>query len=259
MFRLKNDAAQFVLPLAPPRTPDGPRRVPVLVGGRAVDVEFVRHRRARHYILRVADDGGLRVTIPWGGSRAAAERFLQERRAWIERERYRRAVDGSGRGRWSDGTPILFRGAPVTLRAETSNGNRVRVTFADQVVAVPSSAAGDLRPGVEAHLRRLAARELPARLAELADAHSLTYAAVSIRNQRSRWGSCSPSGRISLNWRLIQLPPSVADYVLLHELAHLRHLNHSARFWKEVERLCPNHREARAWLRANHGLRVTGI
>jgi hypothetical protein len=104
---------------------------------------------------------------------------------------------------------------------------------------------------VEAALRRQAARELPQRLAELARLHGFTVTAVSIRNQRTRWGSCSPTGRISLNWRLVQVPPDVRDYVLLHELTHLRHLNHSARFWRELAGICPGHADARRWLRAS--------
>jgi len=102
----------------------------------------------------------------------------------------------------------------------------------------------------EAQLRRQAARELPSRLRELARLHGYTVLAVSVRNQRTRWGSCSPAGRISLNWRLIQVPPEVRDYVLLHELAHLRHPDHSARFWCELAGLCPEHAEARRWLRS---------
>lgn len=112
-------------------------------------------------------------------------------------------------------------------------------------------AAVRLSAEAEAALRRQAARELPRRLLELARLHGFTPKAVSVRNQRTRWGSCSPSGRISLNWRLVQAPPAVCDYVLLHELAHLRHLNHSARFWREVTRLCPDHAEARRWLRTS--------
>ena len=72
---------------------------------------------------------------------------------------------------------------------------------------------------------------------------------VSVRNQRSRWGSCSRRGTISLNWRLIQTPVFVRDYVILHELAHLRQMNHSARFWREVARLCPDFQIAEAWLK----------
>jgi predicted metal-dependent hydrolase len=99
-------------------------------------------------------------------------------------------------------------------------------------------------------LRRLAERELPARLMEMAASLGHQVSRVTIRDQRSRWGSCSPSGRISLNWRLIQVPPSVRDYVLLHELTHLVESNHSPRFWKKLEAVCPWHREARTWLRA---------
>jgi predicted metal-dependent hydrolase len=178
----------------------------VSVPGLAAAVVFVRQRRARHYILRLRDDGVVRVTVPWRGSRAEAERFVLARRDWIARERHRRE---------------LALGA----------------------TRVP--------PEVEAHLRRLAARELPSRLSELASLHGFAVSAVSVRNQRTRWGSCAPSGRISLNWRLIQLPPAVRDYVLLHELTHLRHLNHSARFWRELARLCPDHAEARRWLRSS--------
>jgi predicted metal-dependent hydrolase len=178
----------------------------VSVPGVPAAVVFVRQRRARHYILRLRDDGVVRVTVPWHGSRAEAERFLVSRREWIARERHRREL----------------------VRAATR---------------VPAE--------VEQHLRTLAARELPQRLQELARLHGFAAPAVSIRNQRTRWGSCSPSGKISLNWRLVQVPPAVRDYVLLHELTHLRHLNHSARFWRELARLCPDHAEARRWLNAS--------
>jgi hypothetical protein len=230
-----------------------------MVGGLPIEVQFVRHRRARHYIMRVTNEGGLRVTIPRGGSRADAERFIRERRVWIERQRYRRALDASAHRGWKAGSSMLFRGDPAELAVEPRADGRVVVRFADQAFIAPAAAETSLRPFVETFLRRLAARELPLRLQELAHANGASYAAVSIRGQRTRWGSCSPSRRISLNWRLIQLPPAVADYVLLHELAHLKHMNHSARFWKEVERMCPDYREARAWLRANHGLRGTEI
>jgi len=196
-----SDDPQLRLPF---RSGDGRSNAVVSVPGVASGVVFVRQRRARHYILRLRHDGVVRVTVPWGGSRTEAERFLRERRAWIDRERHRRE---------------LARDA-VRLPAE-----------------------------VEAHLRRAAARELPARLGELARAHGFAVAAVSVRNQRTRWGSCSRSGRISLNWRLVQMPPDVRDYVLLHELTHLRHPNHSPRFWRELARLCPHHAEARRFLR----------
>ncbi len=187
----------------PGRTRREPPNDVLVLGRRLWNVTYVRHRRARHYILRFADDGGLRVTIPRGGSRKDAERFARGKTGWIEREQYRRE---------------LARGKP------------------------DSKWDASLRPQAE--------RELPARLAELAAGHGHRVAGVTVRDQRSRWGSCSPAGRISLNWRLVQVPPLVRDYVLLHELTHLEVGNHSPKFWKALDAACPWHREARAWLRA---------
>jgi len=98
-------------------------------------------------------------------------------------------------------------------------------------------------------LREQARRELPARLMELAAAHGLTVTRVSIRNQRWRWGSCSRSGHICLNWRLVTMPAPVRDYVLIHELMHLKRMDHSPAFWKLVATGCPDYRAQRAWLR----------
>jgi len=100
-------------------------------------------------------------------------------------------------------------------------------------------------------LRERARRELPPRLLELAAQHGLTVTGVSIRNQRTRWGSCGRDGRISLNWRLVLMPPDVRDYVLIHELMHLKRLDHSPAYWKLVAAACPGYREARHWLRVN--------
>jgi hypothetical protein len=202
----------------------------------------------------------VRVTVPRGGSRADAERFLHERRDWIARERHRRALATAGRGGpWGPGTMIPLRGVDVPLEvAPAARAGRITVAFGDQALTVTSTDAINLRPRVEGHLRRMASRELSARVNELARAHGFTVAGISIRDQRTRWGSCSPSGRISLNWRLIQLPPVVCDYVLLHELTHLRHLNHSTRFWRELAVLCPHHAEARRWLRKS-GVRLDSL
>lgn len=105
-----------------------------------------------------------------------------------------------------------------------------------------------------AALRRRAKRELPPRLLALAAEHGFTVTRVVVRNQRTLWGSCSRrDGSVSLNWRLVRMPESVRDYILLHELAHLRHANHSRQFWRLLDSMCPWHREANHWLRANGG------
>ena len=104
---------------------------------------------------------------------------------------------------------------------------------------------------VDRELRARAAKELPPQLLALAAQHGLAVSRVSIRNQRSRWGSCSPRGHISLNFRLLLMPAEVREYILIHELMHMRQANHSIRFWRLVEAACPRFREAERWLRAN--------
>jgi predicted metal-dependent hydrolase len=118
---------------------------------------------------------------------------------------------------------------------------------------VSSPGGGD--EDVECGIRELARHELPKRLLELARDHGLEVGRVSVRNQRWRWGSCSRTGHICLNWRLIRMPAAIRDYVMIHELMHLKRMDHSWKFWKLVERVCPDYKSARQWLRdyARHG------
>ena len=105
--------------------------------------------------------------------------------------------------------------------------------------------------------RRRAGCELPVRLQALAEHHGVKVSRVSVRNQRSRWGSCSPAGHICLNWRLVLMPEAVRDYVLIHELMHLRRLDHSPHFWRLVAHACPDFESSRRWLRENkHTLEI---
>jgi predicted metal-dependent hydrolase len=107
-------------------------------------------------------------------------------------------------------------------------------------------------PSAAVAARFRAAEELPPRLRMLAAAHGLTVERISIRNQRTRWGSCGPDRHISLNWRLVLMPDWVRDYVLIHELMHIRRADHSPAYWRLVEAACPDFRLARRWLRV-HG------
>jgi predicted metal-dependent hydrolase len=222
------------------------------IGNRQVRLWLVRNRRARRYVLRLRPDGSARVTIPRSGGAVGARRFAERNVPWLERQLAKQlrqfALAGASRT-WSVGTEILFRGEHVKLEA-VSNGVSNLVRFGTESVIIASGTT-DLRPNVERHLHHLAALELPARVLELAAAHQLVAKRIVVRNQRSRWGSCSQRGTISLNWRLVQTPPSVRDYIILHELAHLKEMNHSKQFWREVERLCPDYAEAERWLKAN--------
>jgi predicted metal-dependent hydrolase len=171
--------------------------------GSAPTTVFVRHRWARRYILRLLDDGTLRVTLPRWGSKREAQAFVDQSHRWIVRQHERRVA------------------APR--------------------VVIPN----------ETELRARAVSELPRQLLQLAARHGIDVLRVSIRNQRSRWGACSPHGSITLNWRLVLVPDFVREYVMLHELMHRRELNHSRRFWKHVAAVCPRYKEARQWLLAD--------
>ncbi len=216
----------------------------LVVGTRTVPLRLVSNARARRYILRLQPDGAARVTIPRGGSQKFAREFARKQTAWLEQQ-LRKAEQNPPDRNWTHGTEIFYRGTLTPLLIE---GRTTR--FADQVVSLNED--GPLRAVVERHLRRMAAAELPRRTFALAAQHQLDIRRVTVRSQCSRWGSCSRAGTISLNWRLIQTPEMVRDYIILHELMHLREMNHSRRFWRHVAEVCPNFAEAERWLK-QHG------
>lgn len=172
---------------------------------------LARHPRARRYVIRVGDDGRVRVTIPRWGSKRGALAFAEQERAWIEKQR-RKMREWQQRKHARDGQEGQAARQQWIARAKV---------------------------------------ELPARLLQLAAKCGLRVAKVSVRNQKWRWGSCSRDGHICLNWRLVKLPDAVRDYVLIHELMHLRRMDHSPKFWALVERACPEYRQLRRQLRAS--------
>jgi hypothetical protein len=180
---------------------------------------FVRHPRARRYLIRVTDDGTVRVTLPRWGSKREAEAFAAREHVWIETQLRRAEAERDRR-----------RGERDTTSGERGDGQ----TTADALRA----------------LRARAKTDLPPRLLDLATQHGLTVSRISIRNQRWRWGSCSRNGHICLNWRLVTMPEMVRDYVLIHELMHLKRMDHSPKFWKLVADAFPPYKDARAWLRS---------
>lgn len=227
------------------------------------EIKVVRHSRARRYVLRLGPDGGVRLTVPKRGSVEGGLKFVAGQAEWIARERARMAERANS---WTEGTEIWWRGerVPLTLSSDESEilcgDQRIDGGRRDTVVVGRPDLSGrqpslfelpNLRPAVEAHLRRVASRELPPRCLEFARLHNVSVARVFVRNQRSRWGACSSTGTITLNWRLLQMPPWVSDYVILHELMHRRQPNHSVRYWREVASVCAEWREAERWIRKN--------
>jgi predicted metal-dependent hydrolase len=245
IFDLQDARPEAVVPSPPPVAVEAPPIANPPVPAPAA-IEFVRTPCARRYILRIRPDGSLRVTVPRWGSKREARQFVERQRRWIERER-QRVLEEHGSRQWQDGTEIWLRGGLVRVTV-TREADDLAIGYGDRRLRARSG--DDIRAAIEEDLRRLARQELEPRLRELAAQHDLHPGRVSIRNQRSRWGSCAREGNIALNFRLVQMPAAIRDYVLLHELMHLRQQNHSARFWRLVEQVCPGFREAERWLRA---------
>jgi predicted metal-dependent hydrolase len=192
------------------------------------------------------------VTVPRGGSELEARRFAERNSPWLQQQLLKSDARPKGREKWLSGTEFYFHGELVKIETEAAGENMFVRFGSERIKASPS--ALDLRPAIEKHLWRLAEKELPAKVFEYAASHQLTVNRVTVRNQKSRWGSCSRRGTISLNWRLIQTPEFVRDYIILHELMHLRQMNHSARYWQEVERVCPDYLLAEKWLKQHSAL-----
>ena len=220
-----------------------PRPRQLTIAGRDVPVTISRHRLARRYVVRVSPEGSLRLTVPRGASLAGGLAFAARQADWIGREMDRQRARQAP---WVTGSRTWFRGEQVAITVTDAT-----VAFGTEVVARRAPDA-DVRTAIEGRLRSLAADELPARCQALALDTGVNVAQVSVRNQRSRWGACSSRRLITLNWRLVQMPSSVSDYVIFHELMHVRHPNHSRRFWREVDAVCAWWRDAERWLR-KHG------
>jgi predicted metal-dependent hydrolase len=216
--------------------------------GRSLPCRVIRNRRYRRIGLRVTLSE-LRITAPAAASRRDVASVAEHHRAWV-----RETLDRLAAARPRDavhGDPLPRR---LPLRAlETDwelafrDGLTERITVRRQDTRVVMTAPS-LTPAPQrlAALRRFLMREarevLAPRLQLLAERHGLAYARLTVRAQRSRWGSCSGHGTISLNYRLVFLPPALVDYVLCHELAHTVERNHSARFWSLLESICPQAR-----------------
>ncbi len=198
--------------------------------------------------MRVTVDraGTVEVVLPQRMPLRAAEEAVRELRPWIDR---RLAEAGRQRAAvLARGDTIPYLGETLTVRAEAG---RTRVTRRGQTLLVPDGA--EHRDAIERWYRRMARDELRLRLDRACAIAGLSYTRLTIRDQRTRWGSCSRGGGMSFNWRLLLAPEAVLDYVVWHEVCHLAFMDHSPRFWGLVSRYCPEHREHAAWLRRNAG------
>lgn len=224
--------------------PPSPR--PLLVDGLDAPLELAVSPRARRLTLRL-DSGSGQVLVVAPRSVAVAEvaRFVTRHADWIRR----RLAALPPHRPFADGAMVPYLGVEHVVRHDP--GRRRPVERADGIFHV-GGRAEHLARRLGDHLKAEAGRELSARALDKAAAIGRRVTGVTVRDTRSRWGSCSAAGRLSFSWRLILAPEPVLDYVVAHEVGHLAEMNHGPRFWALVERLHPSVDEARGWLRV-HG------
>lgn len=216
---------------------------PLIVAGIAAPLELRVSARATRLTLRADSAAGIvRVTVPDRVPLREVERFVDRHRGWIAD----RAAGFETARPFVDGAVVPYLGVDHRIRHDPEGGRRVLRTGGELRVGGP---AEHLARRLHAYLRTEARHALHARVRHHAERLEVTVAGVTVRDTTSRWGSCSADGRLSFSWRLILAPDWVLDYVVAHEIAHRREMNHSRRFWRLVEALHPTVPEARAWLR----------
>jgi predicted metal-dependent hydrolase len=216
----------------------------ILPGSPPVEVHLKRSARARRFSLRVSRlDGKITLSMPLRAREGEALAFLKGHEGWL-----RETLDAMPESLVRPvglGSVIPVEGRPVTL--EPGTGRAIRVEGDRLLVPGNPASAG---PRVAAWLKVLARDRLAAASTRYAGLVGRGYSTLALRDTRSRWGSCSPDGRLMYSWRLIMAPPEVLDYVAAHEVAHLVELNHSPAYWAVVGRIYPGWQAQRAWLHA---------
>lgn len=217
---------------------------PILIGTPPVEVVLRRSDRARRFSLRVSrSDGRVTLSLPRWAPESEALRFACSQEGWI-----RAALAAHPpQSPVAVGAAVLLEGREVPLIAGPVRS--VRLTEAGLLVPETRPRPG---PQVAAFLKLMARQRLQTACETHAAALGRQFRQITLRDTRSRWGSCSADGNLMFSWRLIMAPPPVLDYVAAHEVAHLAQMNHSPAFWAEVGRLVPHYAPLRGWLR-QHG------
>lgn len=230
-----------------PRRSLEPTAITVAFQDEVFEVRVRRHAQARRYTLRIhAATREVVLSMPPRGSLRQANEFAQKHGAWIA-ARLKRLPQGAP---FAHGAVIPLRGMPHAIEHRRGVRGTVWIECGDDGATMLCVAGGEehVARRVRDYLKKEAKRDLEVATKAAAQALGVTFSRVSLRDQTSRWGSCSTTGVLSYSWRLILAPPFVLDYLAAHEVAHLVEMNHSRRFWRLVESICPEFGRAKAWL-----------
>ncbi|MFZ6847836.1 M48 family metallopeptidase [Undibacterium sp. RuRC25W] len=219
-------------------------------------VEYELLRSTRRSIGFLINDNGLRITAPRWVTLAAIESAIQEKQRWILNKLTERKERTQNRPQtkpiWTDGVSIPYLGDKIVLRVSQATSQFLRFnneTNELHICLLQNAGQQQLKESVLHWLQQQAKKEFHQRLPGYAEKLNVRYHSVSLSSAKTRWGSCTSEGKIRLNWRLIHFSPMIIDYVIAHELAHLREMNHSPRFWATVASIFPEYQTARQHLR----------
>jgi predicted metal-dependent hydrolase len=245
-----------------------PRSRPIVIAerqislsGRIVSYTVKRSLGARRVRIEIKDGTGLTVTIPRHCKLESVEDMLVAKSGWVLRniDRYDRPGEHAARKQLTFGDTVPYLGEEMTIVSSQEAGLDGPVDLCGHDLVVHQCLDGvNLEPLLEQWYRTQAASVLEQKAADSAAAVSVKYNRLSIRGQRTRWGSCSHRGTLSFNWRLVMAPMPVVDYVVIHEVAHLKEMNHTKRFWTLVAESCPSWREHKKWL-DDHGTELASV
>lgn len=237
--------------LISPQADGGAQKANIIIDGQSVPVSFRRNGRARRIIMRIDRRGdGITLTLPPGVGRNAAMNFAISHASWI-RTHLKKRID---RVPFIDGAFVPVRGQLHLIEHYPADRGTVWIEERGGELSPTLCVAGEaphMARRIRDWLKKQAREDLTAACTRYSEAMELSYKRLSVRDQTSRWGSCSSSRSLSFSWRLILAPAEVLDYVAAHEVAHLREMNHSARFWKLVEDHCMHAKSSRQWLKEN--------
>lgn len=225
--------------------------------GRHLDYAVRTSRRAKRVLVKFRADTGLEVVYPSRRRQPAPETVLRGNADWILRTMSRLAQESERRPSrcYQPGEVFPYRGAAYKLDLKNlPHGARSSVQLVGNSLVLACSQSAqrqDRRAAMVAWYRSQAKAHLPQRARQLAEEHGFAFGQLRIKHQKTRWDSCSAQGNLNLNLRLMMTPDAAIDYVILHELCHLRELNHSAAFWRLVAACCPDYQHWRAWLKEN--------
>ena len=214
------------------------------------EIDKIIRSRRRTIALVIEGDGSLIVRAPLRASEKTIRELVAQKADWVARAQAKMRQNRPPERRFVAGEALPLMGQAHPLKIVQTQ--RASLAFENGVFLLAQKAQPRAREAFQLWYKKMAAVLLPARLETLAAKHNLHPKKVRISSARTRWGSCSTSGTISLTWRLVMAPPEVIDYVIVHELAHIKVKNHSKDFWNLVADLMPDYKKHLGWLK-KHG------